>query len=304
MKYLLSIAIAFVILVSSVIANEDVFDKVTHHYANNDGVKIHYVSMGEGPVLIMLHGFPDFWYTWRYQMAELSKDHKVVAVDLRGYNKSDAPEGVENYAMPILMKDVIAVIDDLKLKKGTIIANDWGGAIAWQVATYYPNRVDKLIALNIPHPQGMSNYLKDNPNTGQYAQDFKDKDAAGKLTAEGLTKLHYGLSETDRQRYIEAFKNSSFEGMLNYYKANYPNPPKEIKSPVYQPPTPITRVKSPVLIIYGMLDTALPAGMLNNTWDYVDNEVTIYTIPHAGHFVQQEAHEKVNKMIKMWLENS
>ena len=160
MKYLLSIAIAFVVLVSTVVADESVFDKVTHHYAENDGVKIHYVSMGEGPVLIMLHGFPDFWYTWRYQMAELSKDYKVVAVDLRGYNKSDAPEGVENYTMPILMKDVIAVIDDLKLKNATIIANDWGGAIAWQVATYYPNRVDKLIALNIPHPAGNFELLK------------------------------------------------------------------------------------------------------------------------------------------------
>jgi pimeloyl-ACP methyl ester carboxylesterase len=233
-------------------------------------------------------------------MAELSKDYQVVAVDLRGYNKSDAPKGVENYAMPILMKDVIAVIDDLKLKKATIIANDWGGAIAWQVATYYPNRIDKFIACNIPHPQGISNYLKDNPNTGQYAQDFKDKDAASKLTAEGLTDQHNNLSEIDRRRYIDAFKNSSFEAMLNYYKANYPKPPTKTNSQTQPLPT-IRKVKSPVLMIYGMQDTALPPGMLNNTWDYVDSDVTIYTIPNAGHFVQQAAHEKVNKMIKTWL---
>jgi pimeloyl-ACP methyl ester carboxylesterase len=302
MKHLLSAMIALLILVNLTFANEDIFDKVKHHYANNDGVKIHYVSMGEGPVLIMLHGFPDFWYTWRYQMAELSKDYKVVAVDLRGYNKSDKPKGVAEYAMPLLMKDVVAVIDDLKLKKATIIANDWGGAIAWQVATFYPNRVDKLIACNIPHPAGISNYLRDNPGTGQYAQDFKGEDAASKLTAEGLAGLHKGLSDVDRRRYVTAFKNSSFEGMLNYYKANYPSPPKKGAAQP-KPAPPVRKVKSPVLLIHGMKDTALPTGMLNNNWDYVDNELTIYTIPNAGHFVQQEAHQKVNRMIRMWLEN-
>jgi pimeloyl-ACP methyl ester carboxylesterase len=302
MKHILSLSIAILILVNTAFANEDVFDRVKHHYADNDGVKIHYVSMGEGPVLIMLHGFPDFWYTWRYQMAGLSKNYKVVAVDLRGYNQSDQPKGVENYKMSILMKDVIAVIDDLKLQKATIIANDWGGAIAWQVATFYPNRVDKFIACNIPHPAGMSNYLKENPNTGQYAQDFKDEDAAGKLTAEGLAALHNNLSDLDRQRYINAFKNSSFEGMLNYYKANYPAPPNKNKTQNPTPPPTIRKVKSPVLLIHGMKDTALPVGMLNNSWDYVDNEVTIYTIPEAGHFVQQAAHQKVSKMIRMWLE--
>ena len=284
-------------------AQEDVFENVEHHFAENEGVKIHYVSMGEGPVLIMLHGFPDFWYTWRYQMADLSRDYKVVAVDLRGYNKSDKPKGVANYAMPILMKDVIAVIDDLKLEKATIIANDWGGAIAWQVATYYPNRVERFIALNIPHPAGMASYLNDNPQTGQYAQDFKKDDAAKSLTTESLADSHSNLTKTERERYIEAFRNSSFEGMLNYYKANYPSASKNksaVKNP--NPPT-VRKVKCPVLLIHGMKDTALPVGMLNNSWEYVDNEVTIFTIPDAGHFVQQAAPQKVNKMIKMWLSN-
>ncbi|NNF00481.1 MAG: alpha/beta hydrolase [Pyrinomonadaceae bacterium] len=300
MKHLLSVTFAFLILVNTAFPREDVFSKVKHHYADNDGVKIHYVTLGEGPVLLMLHGFPDFWYTWRYQMEELSKDYKVVAVDLRGYNKSDKPKGVKQYTMPILMKDVIAVIDDLKLNKATIISNDWGGAIAWQVATYYPNRVDKFIACNIPHPVGIANYLRENPKTGQYAQDFKDKDAASKLTAEGLAGLHGKLSDLDRNRYIRAFRNSSFEGMLNYYKANYPNPANNTAG-LNQPAPAIRKVKSPVLMIYGMKDKALPPGMLNNSWDFVDNEVTIYTIPEAGHFVQQEAHEKVNRVIKTWL---
>jgi len=284
-----------------ILGNNDVFEKVDHHYADNEGVKIHYVTMGEGPVLIMLHGFPDFWYTWRYQMADLSKDYKVVAVDLRGYNKSDKPKGANNYSMLLLMQDVMAVMSDLKEEKATIIANDWGGAIAWQLAAYFPDKVERLIACNIPHPAAMRNYLVDHPSTGQYAQDFMKEGAEKNLSAKGLTSLHSGLSDTDRKRYEAAFEASSFESMLNYYRANYPRT-SNLKSSQQSTSRPApSNIKSPVLMIYGLKDKALPPGMLNDTWDYVDNEVTIRTIPEAGHFVQQEAADKVNKMIRSWL---
>lgn len=285
-----------------------VFDKVEHHFANNNGVKIHYVVLGKGPVLIMLHGFPDFWYTWRNQMETLSKDYKVVAVDLRGYNKSDKPKGVENYKMRVLMKDIIAVIDDLKIDKATIIANDWGGAIGWNLATYYPKRVEKLVACNIPHSNGLIQYLRDNPKTGKYAQDFKKDEAKSALTPENMTNAHKSLTLVDRELYVNAFKNSSIPGMLNYYKANYPKPEKQEtknntssvqKTKRIKPP--IQKVKCPVLLIHGMLDKALPTAMLNNTWDWIDNEVTIHTIPNKGHFIQQEAPKKVTEIIKKWL---
>ena len=216
-----------IVLLSGTVFGGDIYDRVSHHYASNDGVKIHYVSVGEGPVLILLHGFPDFWYSWRYQMEHFAKNNKVVAVDLRGYNLSDKPSGVGSYAMSVLMKDIIAVIDDLKLKKATIIANDWGGAIAWQLATFYPNRVERLVACNIPHPAAISAYLAKNPTTGQYAQDFKKPGAENSLSAESLAGLHTVLNQRERARYVEAFKRSSFTDMLNYYRANYPSPPKK-----------------------------------------------------------------------------
>jgi pimeloyl-ACP methyl ester carboxylesterase len=302
MKFVFVFVVWAAVLASSVSGQDDVFEKVTHHFADNDGVKIHYVSLGKGPLLVMLHGFPDFWYTWRHQISDLSRDYTVVAVDLRGYNKSDKPKGVDQYTMSVLMKDIIAVIDDTGEEKATLIANDWGGAIAWQLATYYPNRVERLVACNIPHPAAMQSYLADNPQTGQYAQDFKKPGAEKSLTAEGLVGLHTGLSVVDQSRYLEAFQNSSFEGMLNYYRANYPAPPKKGTSTAVPAPTVRpAKIKCPVLMIYGMKDKALPVGMLNNTWDYVDNEVTILTIPDAGHFVQQDASAKVNKMIRLWL---
>lgn len=286
--------------------SNDIFPLVDNHYAINDGIKIHYVTIGDGPVLLMLHGFPDFWYTWRNQMLELSKNYKVVAVDLRGYNLSDKPEGVENYSMRLLMKDIITVVNHLELEKVTIIANDWGGAIAWQLATYYPNRVERLIACNIPHYAGIRDYLLSHPETGQYAQDFKNENAENKITAEELVNMHKNLNEAEKKIYLNAFNNSSFEGMLNYYKANYPKvsntDSSSQKDPIPKPnPSQIKKIQCPVLIIHGMLDTALPVGMLNNTWDWIENEVTIHTLPNKGHFIQQEAPEKVSKIIKTWL---
>ena len=96
-------------------------------YADSDGVKIHYASLGEGPLVVMIHGFPDFWYTWREQVDALSSDFKVVAIDTRGYNKSDKPEGVASHAMPLLVGDVAAVIRHLGRDKAIIVGHDWGG---------------------------------------------------------------------------------------------------------------------------------------------------------------------------------
>ena len=116
------------------LAQADIFDEVTHGYADNNGVKIHYVTAGEGPLVVMIHGFPDFWYSWRHQMEALRDEFQVVAIDQRGYNLSDQPQGVENYAMPALVGDVAAVIRHLDADKATIVGHDWGGAVAWQFA--------------------------------------------------------------------------------------------------------------------------------------------------------------------------
>ena len=109
---------------------DDLYDLVEHNYADNDGVSIHYVSLGEGPLLDFIHGFPNQWYDWRYQMAALADDYQVVAISLRGYNRSDKPQGVENYELPHLTLDVVAVMDDLGEQSATLVGHDWGGIIA------------------------------------------------------------------------------------------------------------------------------------------------------------------------------
>src|SRR3984893_1570713 len=113
-------------------------------FAHSGDVQIHYVTMGKGPLVVMLHGFPDFWYTWRDQMPALAKHFQVVAIDLRGYNKSDQPKGVENYTVDKLVGDVDAGVRHFKQEKAVIVGHDWGGVIAWGFAMAHPEKTDRL----------------------------------------------------------------------------------------------------------------------------------------------------------------
>ena len=286
--------------------SQNIINEVKHHYANNDGVKIHYVTLGEGSLIVMMHGFPDYWYTWRNQMTELSKQYKVAAVDLRGYNKSDKPKGVENYTMSHLIGDVVSVIKDAGYSKAIIIGHDWGGAIAWQVAMNVPQVVEKLIVLSTPHPRGLFREISNNKQqqeNSKYAKDYQEEESHTELTPEALMK--WVKDESAKPYYLEAFKNSDIEAMMNYYKASFPKQPKtktdENEKTVTQNKNQIKMVECPTLAIFGKNDQALlPAGW-NGTWDWIDNSITIVSVPDAGHFVQQDASDFVTKVITSWL---
>ncbi|MDP6336973.1 MAG: alpha/beta hydrolase, partial [Verrucomicrobiota bacterium] len=232
--------------------------KVSHHYADNDGVKIHYTKAGDtGPLVVMIHGFPDFWFSWNEQIKALQSTHRVVAMDLRGYNRSDKPKGLEPYAMPMLVSDVAAVIRDTGESKAVVVGHDWGGMVAWRFAMANSAMTDRLIVLNLPHPKGLSRELAKNPDqqrNSQYARNFQKPGAHEKLSAERLTRWVKG--EAKRAKYIAAMKRSDFEAMLNYYKRNYPRPPyrEDTSEPV--------RLKMPVLLIHGLDDRALLHGAL------------------------------------------
>jgi pimeloyl-ACP methyl ester carboxylesterase len=267
-----------------------------HGFVDSQGVKIHYVTKGKGPLLVMLHGFPDFWYTWRNQIPALAKNFQVVAIDLRGYNQSDKPEGVENYAMPKLVGDLKAVIEHFGKKQAVIVGHDWGGAIAWSFAMQYPDMTERLIVLNLPHPAALARELAINPaqqRASAYARHFQEPKAASELTAEGLA---FWVHDADaKARYVEAFRRSSFEALLNYYKANYPREP-------YKGAGDLPKVKCSVLLIHGLKDTALLPGGLNDTWKYLEKDLTLVTVPGAGHFVQHDAAELVTKQMIRWLD--
>src|SRR5258708_38529147 len=132
-------------------------------FVDSDGVKLHYVTAGKGPLVVLLHGFPDFWYTWRDQIPALAKHFQVVALDLRGYNKSDQPKGVENYAMEKLIGDVAAVLAHFKQERATIVGHDWGGAVAWAFAMAQPAKTERLVILHLPPPKRLMRELSNNP---------------------------------------------------------------------------------------------------------------------------------------------
>ena len=277
-------------------ASAEDLDSGKHGFAESGDIKIHYVTMGEGPLVVMIHGFPDYWYTWRKQMPALAKHFQVVAIDQRGYNKSGQPKGIKNYSMEKLVSDVKAVVEHFGRKRATIVGHDWGGAVAWSFAMAHPEMTERLVILNLPHFNGMRRELANNPaqrKASAYARHFQTKEAASQLSAEGLT--FWVKDPQAKAKYVEAFKRSSFEGMLNYYKANYPREPYE------KPKEELPKVKCSVLMIHGLKDKALLAGALNDTWKWIESDLTLVTLPDAGHFVQQDAADAVTRTIVSWL---
>jgi pimeloyl-ACP methyl ester carboxylesterase len=262
-----------------------------------DGTKIHYVASGKGPLVVLLHGFPDFSGSWTYLTPKLNDAYRVAALDTRGYNLSDKPEGVANYAMPKLVADVDAVIAAEGRQKATVVGHDWGAAIAWNYAFSHMDKLDNLIIMSVPHPANFGRQLQSSPQNSDYARNFQREGSENNLTAEGLA--NWVQDAELKPKYVEAFKRSSFAGMMNYYRANYPvgnNAPTSLAPPA--PP----KITVPVMVIHGMKDQALLSMGHNDTWDHVAKDTTILMIPEANHFVQHDAKDLVNSSIRSWLD--
>ena len=134
-----------------------------HRQVRTNGVRLHCVVDGDGPLVVLLHGFPEFWYSWRHQIPALATRFRVVAPDLRGYNESEKPAGVAAYAMPELVADVEGLVHAFGERDAAIVGHDWGGGIAWFVAMERPPVTRKLVVLNCPHPAMMAQSLRGNP---------------------------------------------------------------------------------------------------------------------------------------------
>lgn len=263
-------------------------------FVDSAGVRLHCVSAGAGPLVILLHGFPDFWRTWRFQLPALAEHFQAVAIDLRGYNRSDQPAGVENYTLDKLIGDVEAVRSHFGAEKAIVAGHDWGGAIAWGYAMALPERTERLIVCNLPHIACINRELAANPKqqaASAYARAFQEPDAARSLTPELLAQ--WVADPEARAEHIEAMRRSSIEGMLNYYRANYPRPPYQERA--YPP------VRCPVLMLHGLDDPYLLPGALNDTWQWIESDFTLVTIRGAGHWVHHDAADLVTKRMLQWL---
>jgi epoxide hydrolase 4 len=295
-NYVMLITLAVLTLTPSS-RGDDWISQVTHKFADSNGVKIHYAHAGSGPLIVFLHGFPDFWYSWRHQMQALASEYTVAALDTRGYNLSDKPVGVDQYDMALLVADVAAVIRSEGRKKAIIVGHDWGGAIAWSFAAHMPEMTDKLVIVNLPHMTGLMRELmredSEQHRNSQYARNFQRPDSHLALTPEILANIVAPRDPEARETYVAAFEKSSIDAMMNYYRRNYPREP-------YQTPQ-FPRIKADVLQFHGLGDTALLAPALNNTWEHLDGTWTLVTLPGVGHWSHHEAAETVTKTIRGWL---
>ncbi len=276
-----------------------------HEYITTNGVKLHYVTQGQGPLMLMLHGFPEFWYSWRHQIPEFASEYKVVAVDLRGYNDSDKPENPSAYVMDEFVCDVKGIIQGLGYESCILVGHDWGGAIAWTFAYQHPEMVEKLIVLNLPHPAKFAAGLLTPqqllrswyifffqlpwlPELLLQSSDYKPIETAFSRMAVNKN----AFTPADLEAYKDAAaKRGALTAMLNYYR-------NLLSSTLFKRDWSVLLV--PTLMIWGEQDTALGKELTYGTEAYV-RDLQIRYIPEASHWVQQDQPELVNQYMHSFL---
>lgn len=281
-------------------------------YVTINDVDLHYVTAGEGELMLFLHGFPYFWYNWHHQIEEFSKDYQVVAVDMRGYNLSDKPEGVSSYDMSILVDDVKKLIEAFGEKECILVGHDWGGAVAWTLAYSSPEYISRLIMFDAPHPYTFRRELAENPaqrEASSYMGYFQRPDSHERLLANDGEKLRQmlfdpvvekgAMTEAEVEKYIEAWKQpGAMKAMLNYYRAISFYPFEEhVKQPVQLP---YEQFDQPVLQFWGDADAAFENSNLDGMEDYL-SDLTIHRFPGVGHAPHLEKPEEVNRLMREFL---
>lgn len=280
--------------------------ELRHAYLQVNGIRMHYVTAGQGPLVLLLHGFPEFWYSWRKQIPALAEHFTVVAPDLRGYNETDKPSW--GYEIDVLVADVVELIAALGHERALVVGHDWGGAVAWATAIARPHRVERLAILNAPHPAVFAEHLRTNraqmrrswymgffllpalPELALSANDyaavdqiFRGSTAPGTFSAEEIDAYKDALS-----------KPGALTAALNWYRAAGRQGTRGLYTGTRM------QCEVPTLLIWGEGDIALGAEMVDDTRRYVP-DLTIRRLPGVSHWVQHEAPEAVNRYLLEFL---
>ena len=260
-------------------------------YADGDGARLYFVQGGEGQLMLFLHGHPDTWTLYRNQLAEFSRDHMVVAPNLRGYPPSDRPEAVEAYAMPRSLGDVLALLRHFGREQCILVGNDWGGYIAWVFASAYPGRVERLIILNAPHPAIFLREVRNSAAQIQASQYEIDHN-----TAVAPYPSWYNYYRADPIKVPSSISEAAHMEMPDLAAAFF----AEVAEP---PATTSLRVDVPTLVLWGMQDPVCLPGQLDNLHDYAPN-ATVVRIEDAGHRPMQSHPMLVNRAIRDFLQRA
>ncbi|MBD2233208.1 alpha/beta fold hydrolase [Phormidium tenue] len=276
-----------------------------HGFLQTNGLHLHYVRQGQGPLMLFLHGFPEFWYSWRHQLDHFAAQYTCVALDLRGYNDSDKPSGINAYRLDVLVEDVRGAIAALGYDRAVLVGHDWGGAIAWAFAYAHPELLQSLIVMNIPHPAKFAEGLRHPQQLlrSWYIGAFQLPLLPELLLQAGdywaIEQMLRGMaidkstfSDADLQAYkTAAAKPGALTAMVNYYRA------LSFSGPQWQP---WGILEVPTLLIWGEADAALGKELSVGTEDYV-RHLRLRYIPQCSHWVQQEQPERVNTLMAEFL---
>jgi epoxide hydrolase 4 len=294
---------------------------IQHGYANTNGIRLHYAETGSGHgLVILLHGFPEFWYSWRHQLTALGTRFHVVAPDMRGYNLSDKPPRVADYSTDVLADDVIGLIDHFGATNAAIVGHDWGAGVAWAVAQKYPERVSKLAVLQVPPAAAwranltLAQLLRSwymfffqLPRLPEWAIRRNSFTGLDRVFKEKVIRTG-SFTDVDIAAYKEALSQpGALTSAINYYRANVfrimrgsrtaaktePSSTREIGSD--------KRIRVPTLFIFGEQDFAILPRTVRGVANYIDAPYTELRIPDSGHWVQNEAVEEVNNALMSFL---
>lgn len=283
----------------------------THRFAVVNGVRLHYVEAGEGPLVMLLHGAPEFWYSWRYQIPALAEaGFRVLAPDMRGYNLSEKPRGARNYRLDLLVGDVLALIRYAGAEQAVIAGHDWGGGVAWTAAMRHPQVVEKLVVLNCPHP---AVFLRELRTLGQLRRSwymfffqlpwlpealFRAGDFATlRRTLRRDPARRGAFSGEDIERYVEALRQpGALTAMIDYYRALF-------RCGLRRSARELRRIDAPTLLIWGERDRHLGIRLTEGVEAWVPH-LRVERIPDASHWVQVDAWKRVNELMMGFLKAS
>jgi pimeloyl-ACP methyl ester carboxylesterase len=305
---------------TTVIGEGDLNVEVEHGFTDAE-TRIHFVTRGEGKPILFMHGFPQFWYLWRHQLADLGRDHRVIAPDLRGYNLSDKPEDVDDYRMRHLLGDITRLVEELDLAPFTLVGHDWGGIVSWAFALKYPEMLERFVIIDSPPPFTWNRDLRESPKQREAVNYMLELSAPSPRPEEMVMADGYAmldsmleriggsdarLSDSERAAYHEAWSQpGAIKAGLNYYRAAHMGDqvaaggvPEE-----YEAKIKAMRVEVPTLVIWGENDPALLVGLTRGLEEWIP-DLRREVLPGAGHWVPYERPDDVNRLIRGFVDGA
>jgi epoxide hydrolase 4 len=280
----------------------DEHSELREGYAEIGDVRLHYVEAGEGPLIVLLHGFPEFWYGWRQQIKPLAAaGFRVVAPDTRGYNLSSRPTDVSAYAVDRLADDVRGLIRERGAESALLVGHDWGGTIAWTTAMNHPEVVERLAILNAAHPrkllQGLHHpgqlrkswyffffQLPGVPESVVHADNWR-------FFRHFVDDARPAYTPEEIDRYVEAWSQpGAATAMINYYRSSVRQSPKRAEAA-------LRPIQAPTLIIWGQSDRYLGPELAEPDHDDVPNLARVERLSNASHWVHHDEAERVNQLL-------